>query len=269
MGVSSSAYYVWQVKKPEVSVKARGEIELADRLLGIFKGSRQTYGSRRLTHALKKLGFEIGRYKVRSVMRKCGLQARYPKRFRVTTNSQHAYPASPNLLARHFKVAAPNQVWTTDISYVWTLEGWLYVAIVMDLYARKIVGYAVDEHMKTSLVIKALQMAYWQRKPGRGLIHHSDRGIQYASNEYRQHLKTMGMIQSMSKKGDCWDNAPTERFFRSLKYEQLNYEKFMTKQSAKLSIIDYLAFYNGRRLHSTLGGQTPLIFEQQFYKQVA
>jgi putative transposase len=166
-------------------------------------------------------------------------------------------------------VIAPNQAWTTDITYVWTLEGWLYVAVVIDLFSRQVVGWAIDDHMHTSLCISALQMAFWRRKPKSGLLHHSDRGSQYASKEYRLHLRIMKMRQSMSRKGDCWDNSPTERFFRSMKHEQLNYEKFRTKTSAKLSIIDYLAFYNGRRSHSTLGYQSPLEFEREFYSKVA
>jgi putative transposase len=197
------------------------------------------------------------------------LVARYPKRFKVTTDSRHSESISPNKLDRQFSVSQPNQVWTTDITYVWTLQGWLYVAVVIDLFSRQVVGWAMDNHMKTSLCVSALQMAFWRRKPAQGLLHHSDRGSQYASKEYREHLAIMGMEQSMSRKGNCWDNAPTERFFRSLKYEQLHYEKFQTLAEAKLSIIDYLAFYNGKRIHSTLGYKSPLIFERDFLRQAA
>ena len=143
------------------------------------------------------------------------------------------------------------------------------VAVVIDLFSRQVVGWAMDNHMKTSLCVSALQMAFWRRKPAKGLIHHSDRGSQYASKEYREHLAIMGMEQSMSRKGNCWDNAPTERFFRSLKYEQLHYERFRTVAEAKLSVIDYLAFYNGKRIHSTLGYKSPLAFEQDFLRQAA
>ena len=202
-------------------------------------------------------------------MKKLGLKPRYPKRFKVTTDSRHNNMISPNLLDRKFEVMAPNKVWTTDITYVWTLEGWLYVAIVLDLFSRQIVGWSIDDPMRTSLCTHALQMAFWRRKPEPGLVHHSDRSSQYASEEYRNHLNIMQMVQSMSRKGNCWDNAPTERFFRSLKYEQLNYEKFKTKEVAKLSIIDYITFYNGRRVHSKLDYQTPLDFEREFYKKVA
>jgi transposase InsO family protein len=174
-----------------------------------------------------------------------------------------------NRLDRQFQVAKPNQVWTTDITYVWTLQGWLYVAVVIDLFSRQVVGWAIDHHMCTSLCVRALQMAFWRSKPPPGLLHHSDRGSQYASREYRQHLAVMKMEQSMSRKGNCWDNSPTERFFRSLKHEQLNYEKFKTHEAAKLSVIDYLAFYNGRRSHSTLGYLSPIEFEREFYRNAA
>ena len=198
-------------------------------------------------------------------MRELGLEARYPKRFKTTTDSKHLLQICPNILDRNFNVQAPNKVWTTDITYLWTLQGWVYVAVVMDLYSRQIVGWAIDDHMRTSLCVRALQMAYGRKKPSSGLIHHSDRGAQYASYEYREHLEKMKMQQSMSRKGNCWDNAPTERFFRSMKYESLNYERFATKAKAKLSVIEYFAFYNGRRSNSVLSYTTPLAFEQNFY----
>jgi putative transposase len=152
---------------------------------------------------------------------------------------------------------------------VWTLEGWLYVAVDMDLFSRQVVGWSIAGHMRTSMCASALRMAFRRRKPEPGLLHQSDRGNQYASHEYRKHLSIMKMVQSMSRKGNCWDNAPTERFFRSLKHEQLNYEKFRTKASAKLSILDYLAFYNGKRSHSKLGYQTPLEFVRDFDRNAA
>ena len=202
---------------------------------------------------MKKLNFEVG----------------YPKRFKVTTDSRHTLKIEPNLLNREFNPAHPNQVWTTDLSYIWTNEGWMYLAVVIDLSFRQVVGWAIDEHMKASLCIQALQMAYWRKKPASGLLHHSDKGVQYASADYRQQLKEMGMIQSMSAKGDCWDNSPTERFFRSLKSEHLSYENLKTKDMAKLSIIDYIAFYNGQRLHSTLNYQSPNAAESAYYKATA
>lgn len=268
MKVSTSAYYAWN-KGPEFSAKAKENEKLNAKIRGIFDDHKQTYGSRRIVNELKNQGIRVGRYKVRTLMAQMDLHVRYPKRFRVTTDSDHNDAISPNTLDRNFDVTAPNQVWTTDITYIWTLEGWMYLAIVMDLFSRQIVGWSIDDHMRTSLCVSALQMAYWRRKPEPGLLHHSDRGSQYASEEYRNHLNIMGMQQSMSRKGNCWDNAPTERFYRSLKGEQLDYERFRTKQEARLSIIDYLAFYNGKRSHSKLGYQSPMEFEREFYRNVA
>jgi transposase InsO family protein len=268
MQVSRSAYYAW-AKRPGATAKDQERQQMEQRAAQIFADSRRTYGSRRLSRELKKAGFDAGRHQTRSIMAKLNLQPRYPRRFKVTTDSNHGESISPNLLDRQFDVAAPNQVWTTDITYVWTLEGWLYVAIVIDLFSRRVVGWAAGGHMRASLCVQALQMAFWRKRPEPGLLHHSDRGSQYASAEYRGQLKAMGMRQSMSRKGNCWDNSPTERVFRSLKHEQLNYERFETGDQAKLSVIDYLAFYNGRRSHSKLGYKTPLEFERDYYSEAA
>jgi len=268
MAVSPSAFYAW-TRKPEDTDRIREREVLEGKARQLFYEHKQTYGYRRLSDALDKAGIKSGYYQVRHLMARLGLKARYPKRFKVTTNSNHNETISANILERQFDVVTPNQVWATDITYVWTLEGWLYVAVVIDLFSRQIVGWAIADHMRTALCVKALQMAFWRRKPAPGLLHHSDRGSQYASHEYRKHLSVMKMEQSMSRKGNCWDNSPTERFFRSLKYEQLNYEKFRTKEEAKLSIVDYLAFYNGKRTHSKLGYQSPLQFERTFYRKTA
>jgi len=268
MEVSTSAYYAWR-QKANNSDKTRQREQLEAKVIELFEANKKVYGSRRLSKALKTEGIEAGRYKVRGLMARLGLEVRYPKRFKVTTDSDHNEAISANKLDRQFVVTEPNKVWTTDITYVWTLEGWLYIAVVIDLFSRQVIGWAIEDHMRTTLCIRALQMAFWRRKPEPGVLHHSDRGSQYASHEYRRHLSIMAMEQSMSRKGNCWDNAPTERFFRSLKHEQLNYEKFRTKEAAKLSIIDYLAFYNGRRMHSKLGYLSPLDFERDFYKKVA
>lgn len=268
MQVSSSAFYAWQQEDGDPD-KARQREQLEAKVCELFEANKRVYGSRRLSKALKEIGINAGRYKVGKLMDRLGLEVRYPKRFKVTTDSDHTETISANKLDRQFAVTEPNKVWTTDITYVWTLEGWLYVAVVIDLFSRQVVGWAINDHMRTSLCVSALQMAFWRRKPEPGVLHHSDRGSQYASQEYRRHLSIMEMEQSMSRKGNCWDNAPTERFFRSLKHEQLNYEKFRTKAAAKLSIIDYLAFYNGRRMHSKLGYLSPLDFERDFYRKVA
>ena len=268
MQVSTSAYYAW-TQASENTEKAKQKAALEAKTRQLFEAHKQSYGSRRLSDALQKEGVAAGRYKVRRLMDRLGLDVRYPKRYQATTDSDHREAIAPNLLDRQFAVTEPNQVWATDITCVWTLAGWVYVAVVMDLFSRQIVGWAIDNHMRASLCVSALQMAFWRRKPDAGLLHHSDRGSQYASREYREHLAIMKMRQSMSRKGNCWDNAPTERFFRSLKHEQLNYEKFRTQEAAKLSVIDYLAFYNGSRAHSTLGYQSPLQFEREFYRNAA
>ncbi len=264
MKVSTSAFYAWN-QQPEITDITRKREAFDIKVHDIFEENRKIYGSRRISNELKKLSINAGRYKVSQAMARLGLEVRYPKKFKVTTDSNHNHSISPNTLNRDFEVTEPNKVWATDITYVWTLEGWLYVAVVIDLFSRQIVGWAVDDHMRTSLCVRALQMAFGRKKPAPGVLHHSDRGSQYASYEYRQHLDIMQMQQSMSRKGNYWDNAPTERFFRSLKHEELNYENFRTKDAAKLSIIDYLAFYNGKRTHSKLGYLSPLQFEREFY----
>lgn len=266
MQVSTSAFYAWLKNAEKTTPCPRSAFDEA--LKQVFLENKQSYGQRRLQMALKNKGIVAGRYKIRHALKRLQLKVRYPKRYQVTTDSNHDERISENVLERKFTVDAPNKVWTTDITYVWTLEGWLYLAVVMDLFSRQVVGWAIDDTMRTGLCVDALQMAFWRRKPSPDLLHHSDRGSQYASHEYRQHLAVMGMAQSMSRKGNCWDNAPTERFFRSLKYEQLHHEKLATKQFAKLCIVDYLAFYNGQRLHSVLGYQTPLQFEQLFFQNL-
>jgi putative transposase len=235
----------------------------------IFRESKKSYGSRRIVVELQTKGFDIGRYRVRSLMKKLGLKVKSAKRYKVTTNSRHNYPVAPNLLNRQFDVKALNKVWTTDITYIWTFEGWFYLAVVMDLCSRQIVGWAMDKRMKTELAKKALTMAYWRRKPKSGLLHHSDRGSQYASDIYQKQLKEYHMIPSMSRKGDCWDNSPMERFFRSLKSERLSFCKFYTRHEARMEILDYISFYNSSRLHSSLGYLSPMDFEMNQTLNVA
>jgi transposase InsO family protein len=209
MEVSTSAYYVW-VKQPDDTYKRAERQKQEQQAEQFFVESKSSYGSRRLSDALGKAGFPVGRYKARRIMAKLNLRARHPKRFKATTDSKHNDAISPNLLDRQFNVAKPNQVWTTDITYVWTLKGWLYVAIVVDLFSRQIVGWSVDDHIPTGhkcarrCVLTHCKyphgalVAFWRKKPNPGLLHHSDRGSQYASEEYRQHLKVMKMEQSTS-----------------------------------------------------------------------
>jgi putative transposase len=263
MRVSRSGFYDYLNRDTSENNKGSGEAALINRIKEIFAEYKSSCGSRRMVKHLLNEGYQIGRYKVRRIMRQLGLIAKTPTRFKLTTDSKHSLPVAANVLDRKFDVESPNSVWTADISYVWTFEGWLYLAVVMDLHSRQIVGWAMNERMKTQLVLDALAMAYWKRKPSKGLLHHSDRGSQYASHDYQKQLMNYGMIPSMSRKGNCWDNAPTERFFRSLKSERLTGLRFFTRNEAKNEILDYITFYNSIRLHSTLGYLTPMAYEKE------
>ena len=212
---------------------------------------------------LRKEGFEIGRYRVRKLMKRLGLVVKGKKRFVLTTDSRHGLPVAENLLNRDFSPTEQDRVWTTDITYIWTLQGWVYLAVVIDLYSRRVVGWHIDRRMETALVSRALMMAINLRNPKTGLMHHSDRGSQYASREYRRLLKQHGMVCSMSRKGNCWDNAPTERFFSSLKREWLTGNVYPTREAAVDDVRAYIAYYNSDRLHTTLGDLTPIEFEQR------
>jgi transposase InsO family protein len=267
MNVSRSAFYEWEGKA--CLAKSAALIAMEAEAIRVFSEHKQTLGSRRLKQKLNEAGFHVGRFKTRRLMASLSLQARYPKRYQVTTDSQHENRIVPNLLARKFTVSAPDKVWTTDITYIRTHQGWYYLAIVMDLYSRRIVGWALAGDMKTELCVAALQMACWRRKPEKGLMHHSDRGSQYTSAQYGQHLNVMGMQVSHSGKGQCWDNAPTERFFRSLKYEYLEYETLRTGSDARLAVLDYLAYYNSKRPHTLLGYLSPMKYEQLSLVRVA
>jgi len=266
MEVSRSGFYQYAFRDPKDNTD---ETALKSRIRSIFKEHRGKYGTRRIMKQINAEGHEIGIYKTRRLMRDLGLKAKSPRRFKVTTDSRHKYPVASNTLDRRFDVAEPNTVWTADITYIWTLKGWLYLAIIMDLYSRQIVGWAIDDRMKKQLTIDALTMAYWRRKPREGLLHHSDRGSQYACYEYQNCLESYSIVPSMSRKGNCWDNSPTERFFRSLKSERLSDYVFGDKKSAIMQVIDYISYYNGIRLHSTLGYKTPVAYEKESYRKAA
>ncbi len=198
-------------------------------------------------------------------MRSEGIQARIPKRFRHTTDSKHSDPVAPNILARSFKVDHPNRVWVTDITYVWTWEGWLYLAVVVDLFARRVVGWSVASHMRSELALNALQMALGNRDALDGLTHHSDRGSQYTSSEYQGLLRAHGIVCSMSRKGDCWDNAVAESFFGTLKQELVHRRSWPTRREAADAIVEYIElFYNARRRHSANDGRSPVAYERLF-----
>ena len=201
MEVSRSGFYDYLHRSNKKTDHSPYEAALKTRIQVIFKQHRGKYGSRRITNQLKDEDHQIGRYKVRRLMRELGLKAKVPRRYKVTTDSRHGFSVAPNILNRNFEVKEPNKVWAADITYVWTLEGWLYLAVIIDLFSRQIVGWSMDKRMKTQLTLDALAMAYWRRKPPTGLIHHSDRGSQYACDEYKNRLKQYGMIASMSRKG--------------------------------------------------------------------
>lgn len=259
MQVSTSAYYEWRGRGAEVIDSQTWQ--LCHRMKTLFAESRDSVGSRQMMKQLRKEGFEIGRYRVRRLMKKLSLVVKRKKRFVLTTDSNHKEPMADNLLNREFTPDARNQVWTTDITYIWTLQGWVYLAVVLDLYSRRIVGWSIDRQMETALVSRALMMAINLRKPAPGLLHHSDRGSQYASKAYRKLLEQHQMICSMSRKGNCWDNAPTERFFSSLKREWLTGNIYPTRESAVADVRAYVDYYNSRRQHTTLGDRTPIEFE--------
>jgi len=241
------------------------DFELIAKVRQIHSETRGSYGSRRMSSQLREDGYDVGRYRARSLMKKAGVSVKRRKKFKRTTDSNHKLPVAPNLLNRQFEVERPNTVWCADITYLWTIHGWLYLAVVLDLYSRKIVGWAMSNRLTAPLVKEALSMAYWHRKPEKGLIHHSDRGSQYAGNEYQNLLEQYGMVCSMSRKGDCWDNAVAESFFHSLKTEWISDIIYKTRDEARSDVIMYIEmFYNSHRLHSFLGYKNPNVFENNF-----
>jgi transposase InsO family protein len=255
--VSRAGYYQHQQRGPR-----QADVVTTVELKAAFADSGRAYGSRRLVSALQARGRAIGRYRVRRLMREAALRPVWKRKFVHTTDSKHDLPVAENLLDRQFAVAAPNQAWTSDITYVRTRQGWLYLAAVMDLFSRKIVGWAMAPTMPTELVAAALRMALQQRKPPPGLLLHSDRGSQYASHEYQALLGQHGIRCSMSRKGNCWDNAVMERFFLNLKMERIWQRDYANHGEAQRDITDYIvSFYNGVRLHSTLGYLSPAAYE--------
>ena len=260
MEVSRSGYYRFLKKDHQKPVDK--DFKLLAEIRHFFQKSRGTYGSRRIVRDLQAASYTVSRYKVRRLMKKSGLSVKHPRKFRRTTDSRHNLPVAPNLVNQQFQVERPNSIWCGDITYLWTLDGWLYLAVIIDLYSRKVVGWALDRHLKTSLALKALCMAYWRQKPAKGLIHHSDRGSQYAAHDYQQQLKTFGMIPSMSRKGNCYDNAVVESFFHTLKNEEFGDQIYSTREETRRAVIDYIEmFYNSHRLHSSLGYVAPNDFE--------
>jgi len=263
MEVSRSGYYDY-LKSPS-SAKALLDVKLQTEVKALAARSRNSYGSRRMAKSLQAQGYQVGRYKARSLMRQAEVTCKQRRRYKNTTDSQHKLAVAQNVLNREFTVATPNCAWVTDITYLWTLEGWVYVAVVLDLFSRRVVGWAIAEHMRETLIAEALDMALGRRQPEPGLLHHSDRGVQYASFDYQTRLKAAGVTVSMSRKGNCWDNAVMERFWGSLKSERTEGRIYVTRDAAKADVIDYIEmFYNSVRLHSTLDYVSPMQFEKRF-----
>lgn len=259
--VSRSGYYNWQ--KAGESARARETRALAERIARVHASSRKTYGSPRVSAALRAEGWPVGRGRVARLMREAGLHGRQRRRYRVrTTDSNHDHPIAPNRLAQAPVPTKPDQIWVADITYVDTDEGWLYLAGVLDLYSRRLIGWAMRPSLETALPLAALHMALRQRRPAAGLLHHCDRGCQYASAVYRNTLADHGCTASMSRKANCYDNAAMESFWSTLKHELVYRRRFATRAEAITAIFDYIeGFYNRTRLHSALGYQSPLDYE--------
>lgn len=262
LSVSSSGYYDWDDRP--LSLRAHENVELAVKIKSIFNDENSRAGAKRIAKRLKKEGTSVSRHRIARIMRLHGWRAKAARKFKATTNSNHKLPVAPNLLQQNFSASKPNEKWVSDITYIWTEEGWLYLAVVMDLYSRMVVGWSMSERMTSKLVIDALQMAIWRRNIPRGVIIHSDRGSQYCSHDYQQLLANNGFICSMSKRGDCYDNASMESWNHSFKVEAIHGERFSTRVDAKNHVFEYIdVYYNRKRLHSGLGYLSPVYFEAQ------
>jgi putative transposase len=266
--VSRSGYYAW-CQRPTAKHTVEDQ-RLTLELAAIHAESRARYGSPRVHAELRERGRCIGRKRVARLMRVAHLRARERRRFRRTTDSTHAMAVKDNLLARRFAVLTPNTSWATDITYLWTAEGWLYLAVILDLFSRRVIGWALSERLERTVAVEALQMALSERRPAGGLLHHSDRGSQYASKEYQQLLAQHGIVSSMSRRGNCWDNAVAESFFATLKVELVYRCQWRTRAEARSALFEYLElFYNRQRRHSALGYLSPYAFEQHHNQPTA
>jgi putative transposase len=267
LAVSRSGYYKWIDREP--SARENRREWLKKQIRNLFQRSKRLYGSPKIAADLREEGNVVSTKTVGRLMKEMGLKSRTVKKYKATTNSKHTMPVHENLLNRKFNVLTPNEVWVADITYISTAEGWLYLASVMDLFSRKIVGWATGARMTQELVLDALDLAYKRRKPEPGLMHHSDRGSQYACIDYTQRLKDYNMIGSMSRKGNCLDNACIESFHSSLKKELVYLTKFKTRKQAEKELYTYIELgYNRSRSHSTLGYKTPQRFEQLYYENL-
>lgn len=263
LGVSRASYYAW-LERGQTTKRARDDARLESALEAAYHEAKGRYGSPRLHRVLQARGVRVGRRRVIRLMRKRGLQAKRRGHFRTTTKANPRHAPAPNVLNRAFAATAPNAVWAGDITYIRTREGWLYLAVLLDLYSRRVVGWSMSTRLDTTLALSALESALSTRRPPRGFLHHSDRGSQYTSVRYQERLRRAGAITSMSRKGECWDNAVAESFFASLKVELVRGADFETRAEARRHIFEYLeVFYNRKRLHSSLGFQSPVDFEAQ------
>jgi putative transposase len=263
LGVSRSGYYDWKDRPP--SKRSQQDAALSERIREIHHRSRATYGSPRVHAELRAIGIRTSRKRVARLMRKAGLKGclRGRRRKRTTTRRDGSAMPAPDLLRRNFASVAPNRLWVADITYIKTEEGFLYLSFVLDAYSRRLVGWAMATHLRTELVLDALQMAIWRRKPAPGLIHHSDQGVQYTSLSFGKSLEEAGIVPSMGKVGSAYDNAMAESFIATLKTELLYCERWPTRESAKTAVFEYLeVFYNRRRLHSALGYKSPADYEE-------
>lgn len=260
LAVSAAGYYAWCARPASARSASARTVLSAIRV--IHRESRETYGSPRIWDALVKQGHRVGEHRVARLMRQDGIRAKTVKKWRATTQSNHRLPVAENTLNRQFTVEAPNRVWAGDLTYVWTLEGWLYLAVLLDLYSRRVVGWAMGQRLTVELAERALTMALANRRPRAGLLHHSDRGSQYAATSYQRVLDEYGFIPSMSRKGNCWDNACVESFFGTLKRELVYHRRYATREEATQDIFEYIeVFYNRQRRHSTLGYHSPAEYE--------
>jgi len=262
MNVSSRGYRAYRSRP--ISQRQREDMVLLAHIREQHRLSLNSYGRPRMTEELKEIGLEVGHRRVGRLMRQNGISVVRTHKHKVTTDSNHKFNIAPNLLNRNFSAGRPNQKWVVDISYIWTREGWLYLAVVLDLYSRRVIGWAVSNRMKRDLAIRALNMAIALRRPPKGCIHHSDRGSQYCSHDYQKILRQNGFKVSMSGKGNCYDNAAMETFFKTIKAELIWRHSWETRRAAEIAIFEYInGFYNPRRRHSALGWKSPLAFERK------
>ena len=258
--VSRSGYYGW--KRQPRSKRQKDNEKILMEIKESHKNSRRAYGSPRITEDLQANGTKCGENRVARLMKMHGIVGKAKKKFKATTNSRHNLPVAENVLNQNFTAEKPNTIWVSDITYIWTLEGWLYLVVILDLFSRQVVGWAMSDRMTSGFVVKALYQAIGRRRPPSGCIFHSDRGVQYASSDFRDALKAFGFIQSMSRKGNCYDNAVAESFFHTLKTEHVYEYRYETRAEARQSIFDYIEmFYNRQRRHSALGYRSPVSYE--------